>query len=363
MEVYTSDSSDTDSREQKTLDYSRMNLYDITLEDDLYSETKQRLKSQKDIEILLVNNNRLKCFPTTIKTFVNLRTLDLSYNCLTELPAAVFSMPFLVTLVAKNNQLTNQSLPKAFTHGKNQQCSLKELNLSGNLLTHFPEQLIEMRQLKYLYMGGNKITAISKDIWKMQSLQVLSIGGNLITEVPESVGLLTQLQALVLCDNLIESLPSSIARLKTLKSLLLHKNRLKHLPRDIVALKNLAELSLRDNPLVVRFVQDMALNPPSLMELSARIVKSNGLEVQTGDAPQTLLEYLSCANCCVNPNCKGVFFDNRVEHIKFVDFCGKYRVPLLQYLCSSKCIEPEEEPRPHSSSNASRYMMRKVLLG
>ncbi|KAE9524714.1 hypothetical protein AGLY_014764 [Aphis glycines] len=35
---------------------------------------------------------------------------------------------------------------------------------------------------------------------------------------------------------------------------------------------------------------------------------------------------------------EGVFFDDRVEHIKFVDFCGKYRIPLLQYLCSSKCV-------------------------
>ncbi|XP_061403007.1 leucine-rich repeat-containing protein 58 [Musca vetustissima] len=363
MEVYTSDSSDTDSREQKTLDYSRMNLQEISLEDDLYSETKQRLKSQKDIEILLLNHNRLRYLPATIKTFINLRTLDLSQNCLTELPEAIAQLPFLVTLVAKNNQLTNHSLPKTFNTFKNQPSPLKELNLSGNFLTHFPEQVIELKQLKYLYIGGNQITTISKDIWKMQSLQVLSMGGNLITEVPESVGLLSQLQALVLCDNLIENLPTSIARLKMLKSLLLHKNRLKHLPRDIVALKNLAELSLRDNPLVVRFVQDMALNPPTLMELAARIVKTTGIEIQPGDVPQTTLEYLKSANCCVNPNCKGVFFDNRVEHIKFVDFCGKYRVPLLQYLCSSKCIEHEEEPRRQSSSNASGYMLRKVLLG
>lgn len=166
MEVYTSDSSDTDSRELKTLDYGRMNLYEITLEDDLYSETKQRLKSQKDIEILLLNHNRLKYLPMAIKNFTNLRILDLSSNCLTELPKAIAQLP-LVTLVAKNNQLTNQSLPKSFML-KNQQSSLKELNLSGNLLTHFPEQVIELRNLKYLYLGGNQITAISKDIWKMQ---------------------------------------------------------------------------------------------------------------------------------------------------------------------------------------------------
>lgn len=35
----------------------------------------------------------------------------------------------------------------------------------------------------------------------------------------------------------------------------------------------------------------------------------------------------------------GVFFDNRVENIKFIDFCGKYRVPFLQ-VSFSKWINP-----------------------
>lgn len=57
----------------------------------------------------------------------------------------------------------------------------------------------------------------------------------------------------------------------------------------------------------------------------------------------------------------GVFFDNRVEHIKFVDFCGKYRVPLLQYLCSSKCLV--NNSALHGSYTEDSAMMRKVLLG
>ncbi|XP_037935548.1 leucine-rich repeat-containing protein 58 [Teleopsis dalmanni] len=356
MEVYTSDSCESDTRDQKTLDYGHMGLTDNEpyLDTDLHSESKTRLKNHKDIETMLLNHNRLTHIPNTIKQFVNLKIMDLSSNSLTMLPEAICQLP-LVTLIAKNNQLTNKSLPKSFVM-KNSY--LKELNLSGNLLTHFPEQVVELRYLKYLYIGGNKIRAIPKDIWKMRSLHILSVGGNEISEVPDSVGLLSQLHALVLCDNLIENLPTSIARLESLKSLLLHKNLLKHLPKDIVALKNLTELSLRDNPLVVRFVQEMALHPPTLLELAARVVKSNGKEYGPGDLPLTTIEYLKSANCCVNPNCKGVFFDNRVEHIKFVDFCGKYRVPLLQYLCSSKCIEPEK-PRPQ----ASGFMMRKVLLG
>lgn len=106
----------------------------------------------------------------------------------------------------------------------------------------------------------------------------------------------------------------------------------------------------------------MALNPPSLLELAARTVRTSAIEYGPQDVPMTLVEYLRSANCCVNPKCRGVFFDNRVEHIKFVDFCGKYRVPLMQYLCSSKCIEPTPSSS-HSEPGASGYMMRKVLLG
>uniref|UniRef100_A0A0A1X6G8 Leucine-rich repeat-containing protein 58 n=1 Tax=Zeugodacus cucurbitae TaxID=28588 RepID=A0A0A1X6G8_ZEUCU len=162
MEVYTSDSSDTDSREQKTLDYGRMNLTVITLDDDLHA--KKALKTHKDFETLLLNHNKLTLLPPALTKFINLKVLDLSSNCLTQLPEAICNLP-LVTLIAKNNNLTNKSLPKSFVM---RNAALKELNLSGNQLTHFPEQVLELRQLRYFYAGANKITSISKDIWKMQ---------------------------------------------------------------------------------------------------------------------------------------------------------------------------------------------------
>lgn len=54
----------------------------------------------------------------------------------------------------------------------------------------------------------------------------------------------------------------------------------------------------------------------------------------------------------------GVFFNNHVEHVKFVDFCGKYRLPLLQYLCSTKCIASRD-----GDEVVSGAMIKKVLLG
>ncbi|XP_063625018.1 leucine-rich repeat-containing protein 58 [Cydia splendana] len=357
MECYTSDSCDSDSREQKTLDLSNQLLDTNGLALEL-KEIVDEKDCAENYEIVLLYSNRISALPDTINRFCNLKILDVSHNRLKTLPDLLKYCP-LTSLIAKHNLLTNESLPKCFFSAKN---TLKELNFSGNQLSSFPEQVMELTSLRYLYMGGNNIVNIPKDIWKLNSLQILSLGGNQIIEVPDAVGRLTGLQALVLSDNLIEQLPNSIANLNQLRSLLIHRNKLKTLPTQIIKLKCLTELSLRDNPLVVRFVRDMTLQPPSLLELAGRTIKLHEIPTFPGEVPRDLINYLGAAQCCVNPKCKGVFFDNRVEHIKFVDFCGKYRIPLLQYLCSSKCITGSWESR-ETDSNPHPHMMRKVLLG
>jgi hypothetical protein len=48
-----------------------------------------------------------------------------------------------------------------------------------------------------------------------------------------------------------------------------------------------------------------------------------------------LSEFLDSSRCCSNPECGGVYFTHRVRTVDFVDFCGKYRIPLMKYLCST----------------------------
>uniref|UniRef100_A0A914L8K6 Leucine-rich repeat-containing protein 58 n=1 Tax=Meloidogyne incognita TaxID=6306 RepID=A0A914L8K6_MELIC len=208
-------------------------------------------------------------------------------------------------------------------------------------------------------------------------LKILYVGGNRLIAVPGSIGALSELTSLGLADNRLESIPSSIANLHKLTTLSLHNNKIKVLPPGIARLKNLEQLSLRNNPLVTDFVNEILLEPPTLKELAARIVKIRfSINIYRNLIPLELVNYLNTANQCVNPKCKGVYFESCSELVKFVDFCGKYRVPLLHYLCSSKCstIEPayaytssssaeSDDDQWAMSSTYAKEKMKKVLLG
>lgn len=135
-------------------------------------------------------------------------------------------------------------------------------------------------------------------------LEVLYLGGNCLTEVPAEMGSLRSLTSLSLCDNQLHSIPPTFINLRKLRSLSLHHNQLSTLPPEIVGL-NLVELSLRDNPLVVRFVQDLSFDPPSLLELAGRVIKVERVQYSKADIPMNLIRYLGSACRCVNPNCKG----------------------------------------------------------
>ncbi|XP_026787447.3 leucine-rich repeat-containing protein 58a [Pangasianodon hypophthalmus] len=338
------------------LNLSRLQLADLNLEHITEPQRKQ-------IQQLHLTHNSLTFFPTTLCMFSSLEYLDMSNNALSVFPEDILQLTKLKTLVAKNNQLDEASFPKQFGS-----MPIETLNLSGNRFREIPKQLLELSRLQSLSMGGNRLKSIPAEIGNLTSLEMLYLGGNLISFIPPELANLRCLRYLVLCDNCIQSIPPELHRLHSLLSLSLHNNLLTFLPREILSLVHLQELSLRGNPLVVRFIKDMTNEPPSLLELAGRTIKSRNLPYLVSDLPANLCRYLDSASKCPNPKCAGVYFDSRVRHIKFVDFCGKFRLPLMQYLCSPECSSPcssnpqsDAESEDESSVPADR--LQKVLLG
>ncbi|XP_043927441.1 leucine-rich repeat-containing protein 58 [Protopterus annectens] len=340
----------------ETLNLSRLNLDNLQLE--TFSEEKK-----KETHQLLLPYNRFTVLPPTILQFENLQFLDISNNGLAFISEDILMLSKLKTLLAKNNRLDDFSLPKGLG-----QMQLEVVNFSGNRFQEIPTQLFELQKLKSLSMGGNRLIGIPPDVENLKSLEHLYLGGNNIIAVPPELANLPCLSYLVLCDNRIQSIPPQLSQLHSLRSLSLHNNVLTFLPREILNLVHLEELSLRGNPLVVRFVRDLTYNPPSLLELAGRTIKSRNILYNAQDMPENLVRYLDLASKCPNPKCSGVYFDSCVRQIKFVDFCGKYRLPLMHYLCSPECSSPcssnsQSECDSEDEAAIPADRLQKVLLG
>ena len=356
--------------EEEYNDNDSIDLMYMDLEEyNSHLEEAEKKNDSHKILNLLLNNNLIKEISTLyFNKFNNIQTIDLSFNYIEFIPDDLSQLTNLRVLILKENALHDTSFGKNCLENFKQ---LEVLNLSGNSLTQFPYQLLSMGSLKEIYLGANKIRILPKNYDKLvNNLELLYLGGNLIQNVPEELSQLTRLKSLNLSDNRISNLPSSLAQLKRLRSLALHNNSLTTLPIQLVKL-NLFELSLRNNPLVGRFVRDLNYSVPSLLELCGRAVKTNNISYSNYSLPKNLVEYLNSAHCCVNPKCRGVYFTSKVEHVKFVDFCGKYRVPLMQYLCSPKCDKKMLEPMSSDSEDEDLYKispqnhedkMRRVLL-
>lgn len=57
--------------------------------------------------------------------------------------------------------------------------------------------------------------------------------------------------------------------------------------------------------MIVRFVQEISIHPPTLLELAARIIRTANIQFEPNELPKSLQDYLNTAHYCVNPKCKG----------------------------------------------------------
>merc|ERR1719220_2981659 len=272
----------------------------------------------------------------------NLKSLNLSRNNISSLPdccsslndlfAGTFSKNLLVLDLSSNGLADFSAVTK--------KGSLEKLQLSGNQIEYLPESLSQMRKLKFLYLGFNKINCLIEAIGASQDLKVLALNNNKLSSVK----------------------PSTMVNLRNLTTLHLHYNQISALPRVLIdGLPGLKELSLRGNPLIDKFVRKRLMEgrkhtAPSLFELACRAIKNHEIAYSSENFSPYIMEYLDMARKCPNPNCCGVYFDKQYSQVKFVDTCGAYRLPLLQYLCSPNCFEasdPVTSSGTESSSNSN----------
>jgi len=117
-----------------------------------------------EILSLHFDHNLMRSLPPEIGCFSNLISLDVSNNQMKEISPDICSLPHLRTLMARNNHLTVESIPKDF----GLMPGLVVINMSGNYFTEMPMQFTELTNLKCLYLGGNRITSVPREVARLQ---------------------------------------------------------------------------------------------------------------------------------------------------------------------------------------------------
>uniref|UniRef100_A0AC35F7D8 Uncharacterized protein n=1 Tax=Panagrolaimus sp. PS1159 TaxID=55785 RepID=A0AC35F7D8_9BILA len=202
---------------------------------------------ESNVESLRFLNNQLKEIENgTFDKFTSLKTLDLSYNFLTNISAAVFTKKLGSTLIS--------------------------LKINYNEFTHFSS--IDLSNME-----------------KLEELELIGIGINELYEnfiFPKS---LSNLKTLDISFNLIRKMNDDIfVNLENLETLKLHNNELFSLPKSFYTLKNLRHLDL-----IVSAIS--SLNKTEL---------SNFTKLETFNLTHSNLERIEDCTFCDMPNLKNV---------------------------------------------------------
>ncbi|XKL61561.1 hypothetical protein PGB90_008618 [Kerria lacca] len=180
------------------------------------------LSTCKLLQKVVVSHNRLTELPYDI--FCNeestLITLQLSFNQLTVLPQIMRRVP-IEQLYLQNNSLI--TLPRHFFIASS---NLRILNVSKNCLKELPQLINKNEKLEQLYLTSNALTDITP-LLSCINLKKLHIAYNAINALPEGcVSAWSQIEELVISGNSLSQIPENVnswCRLKIFRS---HSNLL-----------------------------------------------------------------------------------------------------------------------------------------
>ncbi|KAH3763709.1 leucine rich repeat protein [Pelomyxa schiedti] len=155
--------------------------------------------------------------------------------------------------------------------------NLTSLNLSGNSLSDLPDTLTALGQLKVLNIGWNCFRNFPSILCRLPCLLSLNMEYNQLRVLPDEIGNLAQLSRLSLAANNISTIPASIGCMKCLSDLSLLGNALETFPSCLYSLVSLSSLNLESNS--IREFEGDSSNMSGLISLSSLILRQNCLQI------------------------------------------------------------------------------------
>lgn len=223
-------------------------------------------------------------------------------------------------------------------------CSLQVCHLDQNCLTALPAELFTcLPNLKWLAVQRNLLTSIPKEIGKAKHLKGLRLDHNQLKELPEEISQLQELLCLSVSHNDLHSLPEELAKLESLETLMVHGNpNLLTLPERLVGqLPNLVEFFTEAPPppsSVPQVRLGMVCRAESLLHISAGFVfKAWSGDIANLGIPEELKELLMLEGKRCS-KCQGTFFGDCAAEFVWESKICEQAVLLRGQYCSHKCL-------------------------
>ncbi len=168
----------------------------------------------------------------------------LTHQCLRKFPVAVLELGERCTEIDFSSNNLN-ALPSKFG---NMLPALKTMNFSYNQITQLPQSIEFLTKLQVLNMTANSLLAIPDVIARCTSLRRLLLASNSpLQDIPSTIGNLTALVEIQANNCSLHSLPIQIGRLGLLETLGFSYNLVEVLPPTLVRCEALTDISFASN--------------------------------------------------------------------------------------------------------------------
>jgi Leucine-rich repeat (LRR) protein len=154
-----------------------------------------------------INNNYVSSLPMSLFALEMLETLDVSFNRMLQLPAAIGDL-----------------------------AHLKLLNLDGNLLSSLPDSIGYLLRLKLLSVSSNRVFELPNTLPACTSLTCLRLNENVLSILPQGIGMLPHLVRIEISANPFTQLQLELALLTRLSALVVSECPLEDPPNEVLNL-------------------------------------------------------------------------------------------------------------------------------
>ena len=155
----------------------------------------------KDLRIVILLMNELIELPQELSIFSDtIELICIQHNNFTKVPPIVFDLKYI-----------------------------RHLNLHGNQISEFPNEMKVFVNLEHLKFGDNRLYSLPDIFQRFQLLTEIKLNVNFLTRLPPSFAELKQLESIDLTNNSFTCIPAPLLKLPKLKVLYLDWNRIQRL--------------------------------------------------------------------------------------------------------------------------------------